>query len=385
MTDNITMKTFLRLMLLICVLSALPACHDSDVEPIPGNEEHEIYFPIDSLYYEKLISDLVYTDVTETGDSVRKIAFGRVLNPAEPTVYSMQADSLAEARERFITLSRVIEEQIQPRTTGTLDLSIFKAHLRFEEDLSDGKYGVAYIDIPDLPELTKIEFVPKNAFPVMNSKCTFQLNQIWECPGPEKDRLNYKLYLVVKDSSSGPGQLLGVSEYTTGQQDWFQTYTYFQGKFMLWKDCANNKIWQSLDYILRQPAGKQAIIESLNYFEDMYNASIEHKVSRRWNEMRELLYCVTRSKPTDYIYYQIGSSKYCHVYAWSPPYNYYGVTEWCYDCGYQPGDSKCFGKWVNNTGSKKNDRTMVPPLWRCNTGMFFDWDFDNSEWKCIVQ
>lgn len=240
------------------------ACSDNEDEPnIPDSPNSAV---TDSLLYVQTIEKLTDYYVNEHGDSVRVVKVGRPLNPHDPTVLTVAVKAGKTARKKFLKL--LPEELVKnvPNDGGVIDLSFHKAHIRFEPDAS-GNYGTAFFDIPDLPELSQIEYVSEEDMPLMGfyDWDAPRTGQIWE------DTRTGSVYLCVCDCDWSPViyyMFIGIPiDYDEQENDYnslgFHHVLYYDNN-------ARCKTFETLDKVLQQYSDivknqYEALKELLNY------------------------------------------------------------------------------------------------------------------------
>lgn len=224
------------------------ACSDNEDEPnITDNPNRAV---TDSLLYVQTIEKLTDYYVNEHGDSVRVVTVGGPLNPHDSTVFTVAVKDGQTARKKFLKLLPEGLAKNVSNTSGAIDLSFHKAHIRFEPDAS-GNYGTAFFDIPDLPELSQIEYISSDDMPLMGwYDWEAHTGQIWE------DTTTGSAYLCVCDCDYSPViyyMFIGIPVDFEKQESIDYNCQYWYGKGIpYYKNNAGSRTWETLDEVMKQ-------------------------------------------------------------------------------------------------------------------------------------
>lgn len=405
MTKN-RISFILILLFLSFTITAIVSCNDKETEPpTPGDEpEGEAYFPLDSLNYISLIDNLTRYDVNEAGDSTRVVICGMCLNNSDPSIRTVGVEEGDNARDLFLSmLPSVLTSEVP--TNGEIDLTIDKAHVRFTPQ--GNELGVAYFDIPDLPELTKIEFVPIESLPLMDSSTSpFKCYQIWE------QKSTGDVYMCIRDAQdvNNWGVLIGVPVDIQSKEDWFKKYTYFQGVFVIYKSNMCNFTFGELDKHLKKrmkymkhqfdeleknikyepTEGKKKL---RNFLRNVGGREISNDPKLFYTDGRYTIedrYCGNSKQ--GYLYmsedgnridgYMIGNCNWCTCYIWWLCRYYYGVSFDYYSVNGNSSENR-IRHWVNN-GYGWDDRKHTPPTYLPTKEIWFSPTQSTKDWKLLV-
>jgi len=326
------------------------------------------------------------------------------LNNGNPTIRSIAVEEGENARDLFKSMlpPALIDETAQ---NGRIELSFYKAHIIFEPQ--GDRYGVALFDIPDLPELTRIEYVSPESFPLKSSDDSpFKCYQIWE------QKSTGDVYMCIRDAQdvNNWGVLIGVPVDIQSKEDWFKKYTYYQGVFVIYKSNMCNFTFGELDKHLKKR------MKYMKHQFDELERSINYKPTEGKKKLRNFLrnvggreisndpqlfypdgrytiedrYCGNSKQ--GYLYmsengnridgYMIGNCNWCTCYIWWACRSYYGVSFDYYSVNGNSSENR-IRHWVNN-GYGWDDRKHTPPTYLPTKEIWFSPTQSTKDWKLIV-
>jgi len=244
------MKNLSRIIYLVFVGFILSvfntACSDNEDEPnIPDNPNSTV---TDSLLYVQTIEKLTDYYVNEHGDSIRVVPVGRPLNPHDLTVLTVAVRDGKSARRRFLKLLPEELSKDLENKDGVIDISFHKAHIRFEPG-DRAEYGMAYFDIPDLPELTKVEYISLDNAPLMSSDNKYAPRpcQIWE------EIKTGEVYICIRelDWDYNYGLMIGIPVNASHQEKEWYNSLYSKYKYRYYSGNADDMDFKVLNEIFR--------------------------------------------------------------------------------------------------------------------------------------
>jgi len=278
---------------------------------------------LDSLKTRGILNALCRIDTLDNGEIDYAPRIGTALEPSTPTIFYSIAYDLDYARSVFCGIISSLN------TNSRENLSVDEIrqgniHLTFSESNESGEIAKIAVDCPDLKDdLTEIVFVKEERWPDNNTYSPFNLLSIW--------KYENRYYVCVKKADSGEGIMLSFDQGNGWATENFDEYTYYQGKFSLYKYTASSEAFYNWAYLMTYKADEyNRMLNNLgergsNKWRDMFRNGGEITFNRDYEVTHGLwwiihsCYYVTLNKTTVYCHkdkggWQFGSSDYYDYY-----------------------------------------------------------------------
>lgn len=330
------------------------SCNDDDeIDSIDDESDEENYWTkerLDSIGYELLLDAIAPYD-SSTVIPQREVVMAVCLYPSAADEYYTTADSLADARESFLSsiVPFCIQENVQ--TDGeVLILSVLDATVTFRPTSGDGKLAEVDFDIPQLAVIKKLYYIQTEAWPENGLyDRVFTLGEI--C----KD-LNDIFYICARNAGSRRGILVTPYLISTLHLEG----SLWQGKFSVHMDCAEHDAFANLsDMFTQHPSRLDKLIGEVQASSDAwFNPSA-----------RSMLYFLQQFQERTDRCYLIGNPS---------------VTA-CWNLSYY----LCFEYYCCRTAAfgtyKTPNKKAVPGDYAGTTQMYYGRNFDRSTWTTMAK
>ena len=236
------MKTFVNLILCLCMLMIVHSCNDNSIDVIKTQEElYEDSLEIRErqLDRDQLLYNLCQID-TLTDNRINYIPrHGKALNGITPTVRYIGVESLEEAKNYFkMSIALFPEEEDIDNWKFINTIDVDDCHVEFTESKSSDKIAHVTIDCPELKSIiTDIIFIPRSLWPENDQSSPFQYGSVWMKDNKyDADQITF--YICVRPCGYGQKGIM-----LTFDRGWgtitYDECTYCQGEFDLYSNCAS--------------------------------------------------------------------------------------------------------------------------------------------------
>lgn len=255
-------KRFLLAMAGVMALTFFSCSKDND--ELTTEEQEALDASInESLKTQAIMKALCRVDTLDNGKLSYTPRIGKAIESTTPTVYYSIGYDLEYSRQTFESIVSPVNSDWGQRLSLD-EVRQGNIHLKFSESNKPGELARITVDCPDLRDvLTEIVFVTEERWPTNDQASPFNYLSIWRYGG--------RIYVCVRTATSESGSML---TFDGGwKDDWFTTYTHWQGEFYLFENTASARAIQNLAYALRNHN---------DLFTDMFNAMNERVQNPHW-------------------------------------------------------------------------------------------------------
>lgn len=266
------MNIRLIIVLLGACLAAMGCTNDNESDSVETNNDS-----IQSAWLAKYcyIENYLFKEQTDAyGDTIRVSAYGEVLNPIMPTVYSLAVEDEEEAHRFFKEkcIPPAMDSIWEPDYDATtVDLGEMGT-ITYQPNSSNGVIASIVVDIPTLPELSRIDFIQKDSWPT-NSISIFKTGEILMLNETKE------LFMVVRECEGGHTGLM------MNSGDGAYMAAVFSDKDWIGGEAVDEDAWQALLALTQGVKGQEKTMRK--YFESA-EGEIEEYCKK--NDIYSILY-----------------------------------------------------------------------------------------------